>query len=174
MLYFAYGSNMSTRAVAEWCRAYKMRAPLLVASRAAVLDNYRLCFPIYNEYWGGGIADIVYDPGKYVAGVIFEVSDADMAILDQKVARVVSPSGDEVGAYRRVDVSVAPLAKGPAIKVVTYQGMNSDRFQIAPTRHYMDVLIQGACEFKLSTMWISYLQSFTTQAGRKPARPPQQ
>ena len=40
----------------------------LKPGKPAVLDNYRLCFPIFSEYFGGGIADIVYDPGKYVAG----------------------------------------------------------------------------------------------------------
>jgi hypothetical protein len=35
----------------------------------------------------------------------------------------------------------------------------------------MDLVIQGAYSFGLSMMWIAYLQSFSTQAGRKP-RPP--
>ena len=43
------------------------------AGRPAVLDNYRLGFPIFSEYWGGGIADIVYDPGKYVSGALFDL-----------------------------------------------------------------------------------------------------
>jgi hypothetical protein len=32
----------------------------------------------------------------------------------------------------------------------------------------MDLVIQGAFEYGLSVMWTSYLQSFATQAGRKP------
>jgi hypothetical protein len=35
----------------------------------------------------------------------------------------------------------------------------------------MDLVIQGAYSHGLSMMWISYLQSFSIQAGRKP-RPP--
>jgi hypothetical protein len=35
----------------------------------------------------------------------------------------------------------------------------------------MDLVIQGAYSFGLSIMWISYLQTFGTQTGRKP-RPP--
>ena len=72
MWYFAYGSNLNIRAVTEWCRHYGHRAPTLKPGKPAVLDNYRLCFPIFSEYFGGGIADIVYDPGKYVAGVLFD------------------------------------------------------------------------------------------------------
>ena len=171
MFYFAYGSNLNTRAVAEWCRHYGLKPPALKGGRPAVLDNYRLCFPIYSEYWGGGTGDIVYDPGKYVAGVLFEVTETELAILDQKVGRQVDGSGREAGVYSRLSVKVAPLARGSATEAITYQGTNPDRSHIPPTRHYMDLLLQGAYQYGLSMMWISYLQSFTTQVGRKP-RPP--
>ena len=87
-----------------------------------------------------------------------------------KVGRKLENAKD-VGVYKRIEVSVAPLAKGEPVKAVTYQGTNSDRYQIPPTKHYMDTLIEGAYTFGLSMMWIAYLQSFSTQTGRKP-RPP--
>ena len=170
MWYFAYGSNLNTRAVAEWCRHFGHRAPALKPGKPAVLDNYRLGFSIYSDYWGGGIADIVYDPGKYVAGALFEVIEGDMAVLDMKVGRKLE-NGKELGVYRRIDVKVAPLGKGEPVQAITYSGTNTDRYHIAPTQHYMDLLIQGAYTYGLSMMWIAYLQSFGTQAGRKP-RPP--
>jgi hypothetical protein len=141
------------------------------AGKPAVLDNYRLCFPIYSEYWGGGTADIVYDPGKYVAGVLFEMTEAELAVMDQKVGRKVDPSGREVGIYGRLTVKVAPLGRGEPVEAITYQGTNTDRFHMPPTKHYMDLVIQGACQYGLSMMWVAYLQSFATQAGRDP-RPP--
>jgi hypothetical protein len=171
MWYFAYGSNLNSRAVAEWARHHGHRPPAMKAGKPAVLDNYRLGFSIFSEYWGGGIADIVYDPGKYVAGVLFDLSDAEMAVLDQKVNRKADPSGKEMGTYKRIEVKVAPLGKGEPVKAVTYQGTSGDRFHIPPTQHYMDQVIQGAYSFGLSIMWISDLQTFGTQTGRKP-RPP--
>ena len=170
MWYFAYGSNLNARAVAEWCRHYGLRPLQLKSGRSAVLDNYRLCFPIFSEYWGGGIADIVYDPGKYVAGALFEVAESDMAVLDSKVGRKLE-NGKEVGVYRRIDVKVAPLGKGEPVEAITYTGVSVEKYHIPPTQHYMDLVIQGAFSFGLSMMWIAYLQSFSTQAGRKP-RPP--
>ena len=170
MWYFAYGSNLNARAVSEWCRHHGHRAPTMKPGRPAVLDNFRLGFSIYSEYWGGGIADIVYDPGKYVAGALFDLSEADLAVLDLKVARKLE-NGKETGVYKRVEQKVAPLGKGEPVLAVTYQGTNADRYHIPPTQHYMDLLIQGAYSFGLSMMWISYLQSFSTQVGRKP-RPP--
>jgi hypothetical protein len=171
MWYFAYGSNLNARAVAEWCRHFGHKAPNLKAGRPAVLDNYRLSFPIFSEYWGGGIADIVYDPGKYVAGVLFDLSEDELEVLDQKVARKIDAAGKEVGVYKRIEVKVSPLGKGEPVKAVTYQGLNVERYHIPPTQHYMGLVIQGAYTFGLSMMWVSYLQSFSTQIGRKP-RPP--
>ena len=170
MWYFAYGSNLNSRAVSEWCRHFGYRAPNLKSGRPAVLDNYRLGFSIYSEYWGGGIADIVYDPGKYVSGALFDLMESDLNVLDLKVGRKFE-SGKEIGVYRRLDVKVAPLGKGEPVQAVTYQGTSSDRYHIPPTQHYMDLVIQGAYSYGLSMMWVSYLQSFSTQVGRKP-RPP--
>ena len=133
-----------------------------------MLDNYRLGFPVFSEYWGGGIADIVYDPGKYVMGVLLDLSDAELDLLDRKVGREVDATGKEVGVYGRVEVKVAPLGKGKPVLAVTYQGVNTDRNHVPPTRHYMDLLIQGACAHGLSSMWVAYLQTFDTQVGRKP------
>ena len=168
MLYFAYGSNLNAKAVRDWCRHHGHAAPALQGVKPAVLDNYRLGFPIFSEYWGGGIADIVYDPGKYVMGVVFDLSDEELALLDRKVGRQLDLAGREAGAYRLADVKVAPLGKGSPVKAVTYQGVNVDRNHIPPTRNYMDLLIQGACAHRLSMMWVAYLQSFDTQPGRKP------
>lgn len=171
MWYFAYGSNLNSRAVTEWCRHYGHKPPSLKPGKPSVLDNWRLCFPIYNEYWGGGIGDIVYDPGKYVMGALFDLTEAEMQVLDAKVGRKVDSSGKETGIYKRIEVKVAPLGKGEPVQAVTYQGLSVERYHIPPTHYYMDLVIQGAYSFGLSMMWIAYLQSFSTQVGRKP-RPP--
>lgn len=171
MLYFAYGSNLNSKAVADWCRHYAHRPPSQRAPRAAVLDNFRLCFPIFSEYWGGGIGDIEYDAGKYVMGALYEVTEAEMAILDEKVGRRLDEKGNEVGVYKRIEVRVAPLTSNHPVQAITYQGVNVEKYHIPPTQYYMDLVIQGAFEVGLSMMWISYLQSFSTQAGRKPRKP---
>ena len=170
MWYFAYGSNLNARAVAEWCRHHGHRPPNMKPGRPAVLDNYRLCFPIFSEYYGGGIGDIAYDPGKYVAGALFELNEAEMKILDAKVGRRVE--GDrEVGVHKRVEVVVSPMGKGESVRAVTYQGISAEKDHIPPTSFYMDLVIQGAYAHGLSIMWISYLQSFSTQVGKKPKAP---
>src|SRR2546430_6793958 len=156
MWYFAYGSNLNSRAVAEWARHFGHRPPAMKAGKPSVLDNYRLCFPIFSEYWGGGIADIVYDPGKYVSGALFDLNEAELKILDQKVGRKLDAGGKEVGVYKRIEVKIAPLGKAEPVMAVTYQGTNVERYNIPPTQHYMDLVIQGAYSYGLSMMWVAY------------------
>jgi hypothetical protein len=171
MWYFAYGSNLNARAVAEWCRHHGKRLPSLRRGRPATLANYRLCFPIYSEPWGGGIADIAFDPGKSVAGAVFDLSDAEMKVLDEKIGRRLDASGKELGVYRRIEIEVQPIGKGERLRAVTYQGVNVEKYHIPPSQFYMDLVVQGAYAHGLSMMWISYLQSFSTQHPRRP-RPP--
>jgi hypothetical protein len=172
MYYFAYGSNLNAKAVAEWAKHFGHRVPAFKQMRPAVLDNYRLCFPIFSEYWGGGIGDIEYDAGKYVMGGLVELTEPELAVLDDKVGRRLDSGGKEIGVYKHVEVTIAPLGAAVApVRAITYQGVNVEKYHIPPTKYYMDLLLQGAYDAKLSMMWISYLQSFSTQAGRKP-RPP--
>src|SRR5207237_10764597 len=110
-------------------------------------------------------------PGKYVQGALLELTDVDMSVLDAKVGRKVDAAGKDIGVYKRIQVKVAPLGKGEPVQAITYQGLSADRYHIPPTQHYMDLVIQGAYSFGLSMMWVAYLQSFSTQTGRKP-RPP--
>ena len=171
MLYFAYGSNLNAKAVAEWCRHYGHRPPAFKNAEPAVLDNYRVCFPIFSEYWSGGIGDIEYDAGKYVMGVLYETTELEMSTLDAKVGRKVDANGKEIGVYKRIEVRVTPMAKNAPVQALTYQGVNVEKYHIPPTQYYMDLLTQGAFESGLSMMWISYLKSFSTQPGKKPKPP---
>ena len=171
MLYFAYGSNLNVTAVADWCKACGHKCPAMRNPKPAVLDNYRLCFSVYSEYFGGGTGDIVYDPGKYVAGALFDLSEPELAVLDAKVGRILDASGQEAGIYKRTMVEVSPLSGNKRLEAVTYQAVSVEKFDIPPTKHYMGVVVQGAYGVGLSMMWIAYLQSFPTQEGRKP-RPP--
>jgi len=171
MWYFAYGSNLNARAVGEWCKHYGLRCPNMRGGKPGILDNYRLCFPIFSEYWQGGIGDIVYDPGKYVAGGLFDLTEPELKTLDAKVDRRLE-NDKEIGTYKRIDVTVTPMGKGePPVRAVTYQGVNIEKYHIPPTQFYMDLVIQGAYDHGLSMMWISYLQSFSTQAAKKPKPP---
>jgi len=171
MWYFAYGSNLNARAVAARCRHHGKRLPSLRGGRPVILPNYRLCFPLYSESWGGGIADIIYDPGKNVSGAIYELTESEQKVLDEKIGRRLDLNGKEVGLYRRIEIKVNPIGKGEPIKAMTYQGTMVEKYHIPPSQFYMDLVIQGAYANGLSMMWIAYLQSFSTQTAKR-TRPP--
>ena len=158
-------------AVTEWCRHFGHRPPTLKPGRPAVLDNFRLCFPIFSEYYGGGIADIVYDPGKYVAGALFDLSEADLKVLDAKVGRRHDPATDkEIGAYSRTQVKVSPLGKGEQIPAMTYQGVSVEKYHIPPTKHYMDLVVQGGLQFR-PVDDVDFVPPELQHAGRPQAAP---
>ncbi len=171
MLYFAYGSNLNYRSVADWARHYGHKPPALRGGRPAILDNYRLAFPVFSEYWGGGTADIVPEPGKSVSGAVFELGESDWETLDAKVRRHVEDGGTETGVYKKINVVVRPLGRGPTMKAMTYQGVQQEAFHIPPTQNYLDLLVTGAFEHGLSAMWVSYLKTFSTQGARDPKPP---
>lgn len=167
MWYFAYGSHLNANSVTEWCRQFGHKVPNLKKPVPGQLENYRLCFPIYSDYWRGGIADIAYDPGKSVSGALFEVTEEEMATLDIKVGRNLD-AGKEIGTFKHLEVKVIPSGKTNLVKAITYQGTRIEKYHIPPSRFYMDLVIQGGYACGLSMMWIAYLQSFSTQAGKKP------
>lgn len=75
MKYFAYGSNMDPRTMADAC-------PGATPLGAGRLDGYRLEFNVYSDQWQGGAANIEPDPDAHVWGVVWDVSEEDLAALD--------------------------------------------------------------------------------------------
>lgn len=74
-LIFAYGSNMHHGQLLERCPS----AQIVTTGRAR---NWALSFVGHNARTGGGVATIQRCIGETVHGLLFEVSDEDMAILD--------------------------------------------------------------------------------------------
>ena len=77
MWYFAYGSNLNIPRRRRMVRHYGHRCPRLKPGRPAVLDNYRLCFPIFSEYWAGGSRHRLRS-GKVRGRRLFDLTDAEI------------------------------------------------------------------------------------------------
>lgn len=75
MYYYAYGSNLSTRYVREYC-------PSAVFVMKADLPNFQVEFRHYSENRQGGISSIIEAPGELVQGVIYEVPEQEIVALD--------------------------------------------------------------------------------------------
>lgn len=74
--YFAYGSNLDTAQMRRRCPAAQPLGP-------AHIPNTRIEFSRYSEKWSGGVANITPTIGCEVWGLIYELSDADLAALDR-------------------------------------------------------------------------------------------
>lgn len=75
MNYFAYGSNMSTDYIRDYCPSAKfiMRANL---------PNFHIEFRRYSENLKGGISSIIPAPGEMIKGVLYDVDEKELLALD--------------------------------------------------------------------------------------------
>ena len=146
--YFAYGSNMQSATLRGRRGIAYARA---VAGR---LDGWRLVLdkpaliPI-----GSSFANIIPDATAAVHGVLFEITEDDLAHLDLT-------EGVFIGNYERMPVTVLPLVPEDADAVVAYT-LTSERrdSRRLPTHRYMRLLIDGAEEHALPAEYIAFLRS---------------
>jgi gamma-glutamylcyclotransferase (GGCT)/AIG2-like uncharacterized protein YtfP len=95
-MYAAYGSNMDPAQMARRCPHSPQRG-------TGWLQNWRLTFGGgANLGWEGALATVVEDEGHQVFVVLYELSEADEAALDQW-------DGVTLGYYRKAKVRVAAV-----------------------------------------------------------------
>lgn len=149
--YFAYGSDLHRDSIADWCRHADRPLPRRDNLRPAVLSHHRICFPTYEKFWQGGIADIVPAPGKTVSGALMEMSSHGLETLERMAGRSKS---------QRLIVRVTPYAGGPPVEAITFRIGHPDLRHIPPSTRYLDRLKEAAAEIGVSMMWIMHLSSF--------------
>jgi len=117
MYYFAYASNLSRRQMRERCPGAK---PLFRAR----LPHHKLIFTGWSRKWRGGTATVRSSTGDVVAGALYEVSEADLRVLDRQEGipgkydrlkiKVVTEDEDFVEALTHVRVDPADETKPTA------------------------------------------------------------
>lgn len=145
-LYFAYGSNLCPRQMAERC-------PTAVALGRATLPGYRLVFPRRASDWeGGGVAGIEPDEQTNVEGVLYEMQAADWAALDIY-------EGVEEGHYYRAQVEVL-TPTGERLEATTYIAVRESATDIAPSARYVRTILTGIDAHGLPATWRSPIEAF--------------
>lgn len=124
MLYFAYGSNLSLRAMARRC-------PRAVPLGKFVLADCRLVFR--------GVADAIYEPGAKCYGGLWRITPACEVALDRY-------EGIGSGMYRKDYVPLEGRADGET-ELMLY-AMNSTGI-MPPCQSYLGVIQEGYRDFKL-------------------------
>jgi hypothetical protein len=149
--YFAYGSDLHRDAIADWCRHADRPLPRRDDLRPAVLTHHRICFPVHEPFWRGGIADIVHQPGKSVSGALMELSSHGLETLERMPGR---------SRAQRTIVRVTPYEGGPPVEAITFRVGFPDLRYFPPSTLYLRRLAEAAAEIGLSMMWVMHLESF--------------
>lgn len=144
MFYFAYGSNMSTVQMYSRC-------PGAVREGVGWLDGYTLVFNRKGSYRAGGVASIEREAvaNARVYGVVWRVSDQDMARLDQ----IEDPQ-----AYHRETLAI-DLEDGRTVACETYISYPQCGALI-PDEEYLSLIIDSAMSSGLPDAYISKLKAF--------------
>ncbi|MBV8779901.1 MAG: gamma-glutamylcyclotransferase [Phycisphaerae bacterium] len=160
MLYFAYGSDVHTHAVLDFCKHAGRPVPRRFDVRPAVLANYRIGFWQYDAFFGGGVADIAPQAGKSVSGLLMDVSNLGLETL-----------GVMSGYRQRVQLNIHCLNGGEAVRAFTYTSARTDEPHMPPSANYLQRMIDAAVAAGLSSMWVMHLRSFAVLGGASKASP---
>jgi gamma-glutamylcyclotransferase (GGCT)/AIG2-like uncharacterized protein YtfP len=139
MLYFAYCTLLDQTEMARFC-------PGAVAGDVGRISGWRVGFAAYSAGRGG--CQLHPEPGHDVYGLLYELSDAEMAGLDEI-------SGVPQGFYRRIDVQVTP-SSGRSIRAITYL-IPDPVGPFAPPDDYVRPILVGARAVGLPEAYIAEL-----------------
>lgn len=143
MLYFAFGSNLSTVQMRERCPGSEPIGPALLEGRELGFAYRSQNFP------PGGGADVVESEGAEVWGALYRITDDDLGLLD-RFEHVGS------GGYRRIEVSVDH--GGGLEQALCYEVADRLDYEVAPIAEYRRLMLQGSAEHGLPTEWIAFLE----------------
>lgn len=161
--YFAYGSNMNPKQMAERCFAARVVC-------AACLPGYRLAFYGRNRVWDGGQETVVQTTGPGsgpdslpgVWGVLYELPFGDAASLDLWC----SVRLDGGGAYFHYPVQVVDVAGREHTAVLYKKDVLGQA--VAPSSEYLAHIFAGARANGLPDPYVKHLENLQSVPARYP------
>jgi cation transport regulator ChaC len=145
ILYFAYGSNMNIKQMRSRIENNDIEPIHIV-----LLDNYKLIFPRKSINQKGGVASIIKEKGEEVYGVIYNLNNKEIEILDKYEG--------EGTAYDKINIDV--LIEGKKKSCMTYIAKKEGEF--LPSKEYLKKIIAGAEMNKLPNNYINFLKNIKT------------
>ncbi|SCK12592.1 Uncharacterized conserved protein YtfP, gamma-glutamylcyclotransferase (GGCT)/AIG2-like family [Variovorax sp. HW608] len=151
-LYFAYGSNMSSRRLCA-----DNRAPSALAVGPGCLVGHRLVFDKIGMD-GSAKADCHYtgDTADIVEGGLFRIAEDDAHALDKAEGATDAKPG-----YRRIEVAVS--TGSGVVTARTYLAIEKSAV-LLPYTWYLNHVLVGAREFALSAAYIARIEQQKTIA----------
>ena len=132
--YFSYGSNMAPAGMEERCTA-----PTVLGVATVPGHQFRIA--------KRGYATLVPDPGSTVYGLLWSLSDADFAALDQY-------EGVPAGHYTRTTIPVQ--FGGKPLEAQVY--LATDPARGRPRPGYLETVVQAARDLCLPAEYIAVLE----------------
>ena len=145
MKFFLYADNLNPTQL-------KRRAPEHKPVGKAYLPDHTVLFCRWSSQWRCGLPSVSPSPGEKVWGMVFDITDEDLKLLDEFEGDVPE------GTFRHVQVTV--IGDGDEkMMVTTYVANPIGKFK--PKEHYLDWVIKGLKHWKLPDdyieLWKSYL-----------------
>jgi len=153
MFYFAYGSNMNPVQIRERCPGHRVIG-------IAQLPDHEIAFPLYSNRWNSGVASAQPRHGAVVWGVLYELTDEDVASLDRFEG--FQGPGDQHNVYDREPVNVEltrPDDGSFPRRVRAHMYVARPSNASPPTREYLDVVLDGARHHALPPDYIEDLRA---------------
>lgn len=156
MLYFAYGSNLSTEQMQSRCPGHTVVG-------MGVLRDHRLAFPLTSHDWGGGVASVVPSHGANVWGMVFDLSEAHLASLDRYEG--YRGPDDQHNLYDRLPVFVDLIRPDDGsiprrVRAACYLARPAN--PAPPSRRYRDTILSGARHHRLPDEYVAALEQIAT------------
>jgi gamma-glutamylcyclotransferase (GGCT)/AIG2-like uncharacterized protein YtfP len=153
MLYFAYGSNLDPVQMRERCPGHTVVG-------LAVLHDHRIAFPLYSNDWESGVAGLVHAHGQKVWGVLYDLTESDLASLDRYEGWQGPDSQHNLYDRETVTVELVRPDDGSVprrVRATTYYPrlLNPS----PPSRRYLDAILRGARHHRLPEEYIEQLRT---------------
>lgn len=144
LFYFAYGSNMDQSQMCERCPGARLLGN-------ASLAGYRLAFTIFSPKRQCGCADIVPSVGGTVYGLLYRLTEADMAKMDGFEGHPIH--------YRRITVQVQ--CDGGKVEAYSYEVVDKEE-GLRPSVHYLGLLQSASARFGFPETYQEFLRGIQT------------
>jgi gamma-glutamylcyclotransferase (GGCT)/AIG2-like uncharacterized protein YtfP len=156
LLYFAYGSNL------DWAQIRK-RCPSTTAVSVAAARGYRLAFTRFSTNRQCGAADILPSAGDEVWGMLYEIDEAEIGVLDEcEGFRPGRPR--EENAYERVEIEVWTTGTHVSPqRVWTYVVVRKLDPCPKPSAEYKRLMVNGARHWGFPAGYLERLEAIEIQ-----------
>ena len=147
MLYFDYGSIMNWPQMQRRCRSSRFVC-------TARLPDYRFAIARHSRLRDCGTANIFPEPGSTVWGIVYEVNESDMLIMDSF----------EDGYSRHQKLVYCIESKLSPLEVIVYIAPKETGVPL-PNAEYKRLMLEGARHWQLPTDYCSMLDQISTAPG---------